>query len=852
MPTHSPPTQQTPQRAALAVAPRGLMIVVCVVAAVAIVVGWPTRHGDFLPGDDHNLVLDHVFVNHPSFRNAWRLLTMIHGDLYQPMPMLSFQLNYALAGSDATGHFHVSPFVFHLTNILLHTMSSTLACLIAWRLSRRIEIAAITGILFACHPFAMESVAWITGRMILLSTTFSLLVILICISRPKDGNGMWPFKAGIAWLGAVLSKMLPSVPVAAAWCDYQCHRPFPRRAWKVYAALLLISALGAWLTIKSTSNVGFFEITSAESTTIAPVRGLLASRYYIENYVWPTRLCAWQPPPDRVGFFSLPTGIAIAEWAGFATILWFARHRSRLIYTGLVLFLLLIAPFLVAGIARRFLAADRYMYLPMLGLHFTVAAAFVAVFDAIKRRWSKIPGALIVGTGFLALCMAYFQVDQRQSKIWSNIVAQAHRTMELYPNDVDATYELARAYMQTKQPDEVLRIISGARQQWPNNPRLAALAGEAYRSKEDWIKAEQELAFAVEHETDIARSLYHYGLTLEKLNRPSEARKCYLRLLEQYPGLLPAVTALARNYREAGELDQAIVQFRRAIELNPHHRDSLYELALLNIELQNWTEASYLLRRIVDMSPEDRPARFHLAVVLAEQRRLPEAIRLYDQLLVDDPKDTPVRINRAHALAALGQSSEAEAVFRDILAFDPQDMRAAIGLHEVLQHGGRYADILKLWQMLAAKQKDSTNTNCYLVWALALNEKMSEAQPLATAIPVNAPLRALVDWAYVYDALRHRDFDGLASRLHSMQAADGAPKTRHELARLIIPAFADLPPDLRDSSPGRYTLARLLLYSGDVARAESTARQLASEVQQDRWSAAAEALARSIDAPNGN
>src|SRR5262249_19759814 len=136
--------------------------VATLVGVAALVAMWPTHHGEFLAGDDQSLILEHYFVNHPSWTHAGDLLASTHGDLYQPLPMLSFQANYAIAHTSEGGS--ISPYGFHLTNIALHAVNAILATLLATRLAGCLRVGAITGLLFPCHPFAFEAVAWINGR----------------------------------------------------------------------------------------------------------------------------------------------------------------------------------------------------------------------------------------------------------------------------------------------------------------------------------------------------------------------------------------------------------------------------------------------------------------------------------------------------------------------------------------------------------------------------------------------------------------------------------------------------------------------------------------------------------------
>ena len=97
-------------------------------------------------------------------------------------------------------------------------------------------------------------------------------LILLCLYRRPGHEARWAFLAILVWLGSVLSKMLPSVPVAAAWCDYQFRGRLSRRVAVVYAILLAIAVAGTALAFKATHDIGFFEDVQAEATTSIPVQ----------------------------------------------------------------------------------------------------------------------------------------------------------------------------------------------------------------------------------------------------------------------------------------------------------------------------------------------------------------------------------------------------------------------------------------------------------------------------------------------------------------------------------------------------------------------------------------------------
>ncbi len=826
----------------------GVLWVLLVSAAAAFVVGWPTRNGDFLRGDDHRLVLDHVYVNHPSLGHAWKLLTMVHGDLYQPLPMLTFQADYALAGPDPAGRFPISPFVFHLRNILLHALNAALACLIAWRLSARLGIALVTGVAFACHPFAIEPVAWITGRMILLAAALSLMLIVICLYRRDRPRIGWTVSTVVVWLGALLSKVFPSVPIAAAWCDFRLHRRWDRRCWIGYAILLAMSVAGTWAAVAATRQAGYIERIRAETTTSVPVRMLLASRYYFENTVWPAHLSAWSPPPDRVPFLSSDVAWALLEWGVVLGLAAFAWRRSRIAFTGFVLFLTLIGPFLAATAARRFLTADRYMYLPIIGLHLALAAGVIAVYDVLRRRASAWWASVLVVAPCLAVLAVWVGIDRDQAGVWSNVIAQAQRTMEIYPDNPDVHVELIKAYLLQERPDEAFRVIAQMRRRWPDNPRLPTLAGEAYRLKKDWTRAAAQLGEAVRRRPHHARTAYYYGLTLERLGRRAEARARYRRILEEHDGFLPAATALARSCRDSGDIDAAVKWFERAVALNSHHRNALFDLADLMIRQRRWEHARQLLERILDVDPDDRPAAVNLAVVLTNLDRFSEAVAIFDRLLSADPSSVAIRVNRAALFVRMQEPDRAERDYRAVLSAEPAHREAAVGLHELLQRRRRYAQIVELWHAVRRAGGSDPETSAWLTWACVMAGQTDEARSSAVSIPADTPLRAFAKWAFVWNALRERHFARLARLLEELPFTV-APEAGHPARmRIALAALSDLPAETRNTAPGMYTLARALAFQGDFSSAERAAETAANADDAGEWTARARELARRLHA----
>ncbi len=806
------------------------------VAAWALVCGWPTLHAGFLSGDDQRLILEHVLVNHPSPRHAAKLLTVVHGDLYQPLPMLSFQLNYAFAGPDPSGHIEISARGFHVTNVVLHGINSLLAFFVAARLARCRRVGVLTGLFFAAHPFAVEPVAWVNGRMILLATMFSLLVLLVGLNRREDGRSWWVVGGALAWLCALFSKVLPTVPLAAAWCDYRMCGRLPRRAWGVYAAFLAVGASAAWLALRSTTEAGLIEETQAEASTGIVARVLLAGGYYLQNYVWPSRLTAWSPPPEAVPLVSGSCGLATLSWACLGALALVAHRTNKTAYSGLVLFVILILPFLGAGAARRFLAADRYMYLPILGLHLAVAAGAVAALDALAKRFSRSLGRGLVSAAALALLSTWTAAGWRHAGTFGSSVASAARTVEVYPDSESAFAQLAKAHLFEGAPDAALEVARAAQWRWPDSARLAAAAGEALRAKGQWRQAEKELRAATRLAPNFARAFYYLGSTLEQLGETEEELACYRKILEQSPDYLPAIVALAHGHQAAGQMDEAARQFQRAIEVNPYDRNSRFSLATIHMRARQWGPASGQFRAILDLDPDDGPALLNLGAALANLGDTGEAIALFDRLLRLDPTNPAVRINRAGLLPLVGRSDEAEAEYRRLLLGNVRNRDAIIGLHELFQQAGRMEELVALWRNHPDALEDPIERRAWMAWAQVLaGSDLAAAASLVEEIPSDHAARSFGEWALAFGELARGDVEYFRRRMSRRPATPTQTTSRHEQARIIRIALASLPETVRRSAPGTYALVLALAFDGDNAGARLALRDLEKMPDSAAW-----------------
>jgi tetratricopeptide (TPR) repeat protein len=341
-------------------------------------------------------------------------------------------------------------------------------------------------------------------------------------------------------------------------------------------------------------------------------------------------------------------------------------------------------------------------------------------------------------------------------------------------------------------------------------------------------------------------------MTLERLGRGEEARNCYRSILAADAGYLPSALALARNCRDSGDVDGAIEVYEQVLSINPRHRDTLFELALLMIHGQRYEYAEMLLEKLLKWSPEDGPALMNYGVVLTRLDRPQRALAAYDRLIALGSAPAAVRVNRAAVLAYLDRLKEAEAEYRLVLKAEPGNRAAAVGLHEVLQQTGRYHELVALWESLAGRHDADDEVRGWLAWAYVLAGETDRAGEVIRSMDRSADVRRFAVWALAFDALRLGYGEAFRRMLGEPRLLESVSAKQREQGRIVLMALSSLPEDVRRSSAGQYALARALLFGGDEAGAANAAITLSlRHMEGGEWDEAAadllDALKRSED-----
>lgn len=526
----------------------------------------PALQHDFLPTwDDGIYVLQNYRIHQfdgDSVADLFRLhprLGRMPNAQYTPLVELSFMLEKRLFG--------LAPGLFHLTNVLLHGLNALLVFRFLRRLTGNAGGAWLAAAFFAVHPLHVESVAWVAERKDVLSGFFYLLA-LVAHLRGRDG---WRFGAGAALaagIAAFLSKPLAvTLPAACLLCDYcrqgRVARKDVVRLWPMWT----LSAVGIWITFYThvATNVAKSPEVLALGTNLpVAARGIAL---YLEKFVWPFGLSAFYPLPEPGQPLGFAYYAALAALTGIlGAVAWLAmRGKGRLVVFGVLFFLAVLSPSSrIVPVGMRFLAADRFFYLPGIGLFLLLA---VGVQGLVRR------GRLARGVGMglaVVLVLGWSAATWQRTRVWSDDETLWRDALAKYPDSAYVLGGMAQA-LAARDPEEAGRYAD------------RALAISSRDGQTMLVKAYQ------------AQRAGQFEASLDWLAQ-AEAK-----------GVHPAYVALmvGRTYSLSGAPDKAIEAYARVVAFEPRSTEYLGWLALSELARGNEAEA---LRNLLKMREIDGPA----------------------------------------------------------------------------------------------------------------------------------------------------------------------------------------------------------------------------------------------------
>jgi len=589
------------------------------IVALTLAVFLQVRHHEFVDFDDlfyvvHNESL-RVSTPAEALRTAFTTTSL---NSWIPLTVLSFQLDRALYGAEPAGYL--------LTNVGLHAVASAVLFLTLAAMTGATWRSAFVAAVFAVHPLHVESVAWAAERKDVLSGFFWMLSLAAYAgyaARPTLWRNALVLVAFA--LGLLAKPMLVTLPGVLLLLDYWPLRRLDRRAWLEKVPMFALSGVIAVVTFRVQREMGAMDY--GEAIPFGERLGNAVDTYvqYLRQCVWPAGLAAFYPHP--LGSLSLLRIAADACALALTTGVALRLRRSRpYLLVGWLWYLGTLLP--VIGLVQvGFQArADRYTYIPLVGLAIAVAWGVADLFPARPAR------RVLAGVGAAAVA-ALAAAAFVQVATWRDSMTLFQHAFALAPDSIPTHTQLATLYLRAGRFDL-------AEQHFRETYRLSPEFGRA--------------------------NLVHFQLGMgEALERRGDAAGAVLRYreaLELDPESRRANAGLGLALLAAGRADEARAPIERALRDPPADARMLARLASLAQGEGRFAEAVWLCRVALHLDPAAAAARNDLAWMLATApdaslRDPEEALRLATQLVGEsEPPSANALDTLAAAQAAAGRS----------------------------------------------------------------------------------------------------------------------------------------------------------------------------------------------------
>ena len=625
-----------------------LAALICLALAVVTTALYlPMTHHDFVNFDDDDYITSnsHVQAGLTWAGLIWAFQTGTAAN-WHPLTWLSHMLDCQLYGLYAGGH--------HSTNLIFHVVNTLLLFLWLNQLTGALWRSAFVAALFAWHPLHVESVAWAAERKDVLSTFFWMLTLIAYTRYAQkrsrvEGRGsradivVQALDSRLSTLDYILAllifacglmskPMVVTLPFVLLLLDFWPLNRFPPGSSARSIINIIVEKLPFFALTLVASVLTYSVQTSDQALWLSAelpfssrvANALWAYERYISKTFWPADLAIIYPHP-----YHWPAGLAVgaalllALWSGL--FIWRARQNPYLL-VGWFWFLGTLVPTIGLVQVGSQSMADRYMYIPSIGL-FILVVWGVDDFLNWRPRWRRI--TTLVGGVALAGCLVATRI---QLSHWQNSIKLFRHAIEATTDNFVAYTCLGETLRDLGMEKDAMMFCAEAVRIAPNSPVAQYNFGMA-------LLQDQRLGEALEHLEAAARLApcnsdiqYNLGLVLLLHGKPDEAARCFAAALVERPDFAEAHRRLAQALSQQYKSKEAIFHYRAALQLKPDFADALNELAWIlatapDSTLRSGAEAVPLAKRACELTKKQQAAFLTtLSAACAEAGQFPDAM----------------------------------------------------------------------------------------------------------------------------------------------------------------------------------------------------------------------------------
>jgi protein O-mannosyl-transferase len=542
------------------------------IVVIAAITFYPSIRNGFV-WDDTGYILGNSLIKRLSLDNMEKMLTTFFFSNYHPLVLITYAWEYFF--------FKLNPLPYHVVNILLHLANCFLVFFFFKRLTSGKIVAFVVATLFAIHPLHVESVAWVSSRKDLLYSLFylsSLISYLTYLGQEQPRKYYW-FALFLFSLSLLSKSMAVTLPFVLFLTDYYYRRKIDFTMIKEKLPFFFLAFVFGIFAIFSQQKSISSEITHSSYSFLkflfVGTHGLL---FYVFKTFVPVNLSAFYPYPDGLPLSFLISPIIVVSF--FACFIYFRKRISSKIVFGIAFYVVTLSPvlqFLPVGVAT---AADRYTYIPLLGIFYIIGEAFAWLEKNIRTVKLRIAGTLCF---FLAIALLAAASNDR-CKIWQNNITLWTDVIHKYPRCAIA-YGNRGADNVLKDRNKALSDTLAAISLAPPDAGLYSNLCIIYYVDKDQPKALEYCRKAIDLEPRNALNYKVLGDAHLTFGDRALAIESYQKALSINPSFGPAHARICSFYLSEKRYEDAYQPCKTAMTFDPDNED-LY-MTFGNVYLQN-------------------------------------------------------------------------------------------------------------------------------------------------------------------------------------------------------------------------------------------------------------------------
>ncbi|HWB61494.1 MAG TPA: tetratricopeptide repeat protein [Chthoniobacteraceae bacterium] len=631
---NAPATRHSPAKTAI--------ICALLAALVFALFGKTTRYG-FVYDDEMYILNNSLVQKGLTWKGIAWSFTLESGEIghWHPLTWMSHMLDCGLYGlAHPGGH--------HLTNVFLHAAATVLLFLALRRVTGAFWRCAFVAAGWAIHPLRAESVAWIAERKDVLSGVFFMLALWAYVAWVSERKP-WRYvlMAALFAVGLLCKDMLVTLPFLLLVLDYwplgrlEKSAQFPRLLLEKIP-LFALSVAACIITVLVPEQV-----TDAHHLPLwlRLENALVSYCIYLRQSVWPSGLSPNYPNPaaafplwEVAGAIVL---LCLITWAVFAL-----RRRHPYLLAGWLWFAGMLVPVIGVVQISHYSHADRYTYLPQIGLW--IAGVWLAA-DAAARLKNR---EATLATASAAILCGLFACAWQQVSYWRDSISLWTRALECNPNDFIALNNLGSDLRALGLTDEAMRDLREALRLAPNYDKPHYNLGLALEGQGDLAGAANEYRAALKITPDYTLAHLQLGSVLQQQGDIKGAIEEYRAAVKSDPGYGAASTALGNILLETKDVQGALENYQDAVASDPSVAAGHNNLGNALMAANRLDEAVPEYREAVRLKPDYDKARFNLGNALLRQGHGREGIAELEQAVALKPDNAIYQDDLAWVLSA--------------------------------------------------------------------------------------------------------------------------------------------------------------------------------------------------------